>query len=299
MGTIVKKCPYCGMTLDEKSILYKGYYVCSSCANTVNESKNAETIRKYSNFIRNLEFKRADKLRNEMLDETTLDVNELQLFTFYSAMLDLFLTRDASKIIKFLSDTTVTDVGVVIEVINFLSSVSMYIEKLGRYILNYVNMQEKYLTHNKNQELDIALIEIKKFYFKSIQNKSAFIQECYKLKKMDINEIIDLIHSKDPSNIAALYSIFDDVSIESNSPDEINNYLLTCDYSLELYYEKNKHKISVNYKKYYKKSSSLRKKLNLKVQERYNWQKKLNKSWNRIFYLIVVLLVVAIYVEYK
>lgn len=295
MNSNIKNCPFCGMILDEKSILYKGYYVCSSCANTVNDSKNADLIRKYSNYIRNLEFKRANSLRNEMLDEANLDVNEQQLFTFYSSILDLFITKDPSKIIKFLNDSTAIDIGVAIEVINFLASLSMYIEKLGGYILKYVSMQEKYLSCLNNHEFDIALIEVKKRYFKVIQNKSSFIQDSFKLKKMSLNEIVELIQNNDPGNIAALYSVFDDVAIEDYQPDEINSYLLTCDYALELYYEKNNREISKNYREYYKKANALRKLLNLNVQVKYKWQKRISKHiWKIVSFLIILILSVAI-----
>ncbi len=278
---VMKQCPFCGNMLDEKGILYKGYYVCTSCASTINEGKNAEIIRRYSSLIRNLEFKQAENMRVKMLD-LIFDVNELQLFTFYSAILELFLKRDPSQIIKFLSDSTATDVGVAIEVMNFLSSIVKYIEKLGRYILEYVNMQEKYLSHLNNKELDIAIIEIRKRYFKYIANKSAYIQESYRLNKMGLNEIIELIHTKTPSNIAALYAIFDNINVNDYTPEEINNYLLACDYSLELYYEENK-QISDNYKEYYKKSMSLRKNLHLKLTKRYKWQKKVAGIWKNIF----------------
>ncbi len=295
METNIKNCPFCGTILDEKSILYKGYYVCTSCANTVNDSKNADLIRKYSSYIRNLEFKRANLLRNEMLDEAILDVNELQLFTFYSSILDLFITKDPSKIIKFLNDSTAIDIGVAIEVINFLTSLSMYIEKLGRYILKYASMQEKYLAHLNNHELDIALIELRKRYFKSIQNKSSFIQDSFKQKKMNLIEIVELVRNNDPANIACLYVVFDDVAIEEYLPDEINTYLLTCDYALELYYEKNNHEISKNYRDYYKKANSLRKLLNLNAEVKYKWQKRITKNlWKRVSYLILLILSVAI-----
>lgn len=283
MENNAKQCPFCGNTLDEKSILYKGYYVCTSCAHTINESKQAEIIRRYSSYIRNLEFKRADTLRTKMYD-LNFDVNELQLFTFYSAILDLFIKKDSSKIIKFLQDSTATDFGVVIEVVNFLSSITKYIEKLGKYILEYVKMQEKYLAHINNKELEMALIEVRKRYFKSIRNKSAYIEECYRMKKMSLTEIIDLVHEKAPANIAALYAIFDAVSIDDYSPEEISNYLLACDYSLEMYYEKSKRKISENYREYYKKASALRKSLRLKVKEDYKWQKKIKNNWKNIFY---------------
>lgn len=281
MENNVKRCPYCGNLLDEKSVLYKGYYVCSSCANTINDSKNVELIRRLCNYIRNLEFKRAEALRKEMLNNCDFDVNELQLFTFYSSILHLFLTKDPSHIIKFLNDSTITDVGVVIEVINFLTSISIYIEKLGKYILNYVDMQEKYLSHLNNFELSIAIIELKKRYFKSILNKSKYIKECYQQDKMSLSEIIELIHKEDPSNIAALYSIIDEVEFNVTEPELINSYLKTCDYALELYYKKNKKKMSENYKIYFKKSQALRKKYNLKLDKKYKWQKKIS---NRFFW---------------
>lgn len=281
MENSIKRCPYCGDLLAKKSILYKGYYVCTSCANTINDSKNADLIRRLGNYIRNLEFNSAESLRKEMLRDCDFDVNESQLFTFYSAILHLFLTRDPSLIIKFLNDSTATDIGVVIEVINFLTSISVYIEKLGKYILNYVDMQEKYLAHLNNHELNIAIIELKKRYFKSILNKSKYIKESYQKNKMSLTEIIELIHKEDPSNIAALYSIIDDVEQDITKPELIDSYLKTCDYALELYYEKNKKKMSENYKIYFKKSQALRKKYNLKLDKKYKWQKKLS---NRLFW---------------
>ncbi len=300
MESNMKKCPFCNNVLDEKSILYKGYYVCSSCNSVVNESQNADIIRRYSNYIRILDFKHANSLRHEMLDDIILDINELQLFTFYSAILDLFLSSDPNKIIKFLNDSTATDTGVVIEVLNFLSSLVNHIEKLGGYILKYVNMQEKYLTNLNNRELDRSIIEVKKHYFKSILNKSSFVQESYRQKKMSLNEIIELVNTKDPANIAALYSIFNDVADEDYSPEEINNYLLTCDYSLELYYEKNKRKITGNYREYNKKANSLRKKLHLKKIERYKWQKRVKKNaWNVFSYFFIIFTIVVLYGIYN
>jgi hypothetical protein len=291
MKEIVKKCPYCGNILDEKSVLYKGYYVCSSCANTINDSKNVELIRRFSNYIRNLEFQRADSLRKEMLDDADFDVNELQLFTFYSAILHLFLTRDPSNIIKFLNDSTATDIGVVIEVLNFLTSISVYVEKLGKYIHDYVDMQEKYLSQLNNYEFNVAYIELKKKYFKSILNKSSFIMQSYKQGKMSLQEILELIHKEDPGNIAALYAIFDDVATNSHPVELINSYLKTCDYALELYYEKSKRKMSDNYKVYYKKSLALRRKYNLHANKNYLWQKKLT---NNLFWGVIIIIMIII-----
>jgi len=295
----IKKCPFCSMVLDEKSILYKGYYVCTSCASTIDHSKNADIIRRYGNYIKNLEFEGANLLKKVILDEKSLDINELQLFTFYTSMLDLFVTSDATQIIKFLSDSTKTHVDAVIEVVNFLSSVSIYIDKLGDYILNYVNMQEKYLSNVNHHDVEIAFIEVKKRYFKSIQNKSKFILETYHMNKLNLNEITELIRTQDPSNIAALYSIFDEVTIDVYTANEINHYLLTCDHSLELYYKKNR-KITQNFKEYYKKSRLLRKKLHLSVNNRYKWQRRINRPNHllRDFLLLIGLIILIIYGMY-
>lgn len=290
-----KKCPYCGSVLDEKSNLYKGYYVCTSCGNAVNESKNAEVIRRFSHYIRNLDFKKASELRKDVLDEVVLDVNELQLFTFYSSILDLFMKKEPSRIVKFLNDTTATDTGVVIEVLNFLSSLSEHIQKLGGYILKYVSMQEKYIEDSEHPELNRTIIEVKKHYFKSILNKSAFIKESYNKKQMSLKEILELVTTKDQTNIACLYAIFDEVKEANYTAEEINQYLQVCDHALELYYEKTKKKLSGNYKEYYKKSKTLRKQYHLKNDERYKWQKKLrNKLRNQVSLTAVLLFAVVL-----